>query len=206
MNEYVLRRQAEQEQVKKNIIRLHAILREAGFIPKMQEQEQFYRAYAKGTRGEETLYLSADDYRNKNKIYVSGIFPRDSKNNYYEHAISETDYKSINISMDKTNEQIVKDINRRFMTGYREALSVVLERIANYEARYNKIKQATIKAGDIIGIKPENDDKIRYWDNDNKICSLDIDTLSNGEELSLKVRGDKSEMFKILKYVAELRK
>ena len=203
---YDERRVLERQQIKDDIERLNIILKEMGYTVNSKHDE-FYRAYAHGTKENKELYLTANDYKTINKIQVSGMFPKDSRGNNFYNEIEQTDYSSINITMNKTNEKIIEEINKRFMPNYLGALNKVLERIKQNEDYFNKSNEAIDKASKILNLPIDTGylNKIRYWNHKDKseIISLDVEPQSHGGELYIKIRGKTESILKILEKVKE---
>jgi SLT domain-containing protein len=201
---YEERRVLEKQQIQKDIQRLNEILKSMGFKINSKHDE-FYRAYAHGTNGNKEIYLTANDYRNKDRIVVSGLFPKDSKNNNFYYEVEKTKYSSITISMKKSNGQIINEINKRFMPNYLDALNKVLDRIGQSEKHFNKSNNSIKRVSEILNLEIQEGylNKVHYWkyEKENKIKSLDVEALSSGEELKIGLRGNTEEVLKILKEV-----
>jgi hypothetical protein len=201
---YDERRLLEKQQIQKDIDRLNEILIGMGFKVN-SKHDDFFRAYAHGTNGNKEIYLTANDYKNKDKIKVSGLFPKDSKNNNYYYEVGKTKYASITISMQKSNSQIINEINKRFMPNYLEALNMVLDRIKQSEDHFNNSNNSIKVVSEILGLEIQKGylNKVHYWNykKANKIQSLDVETLASGEELKVELRGPTEEVLKILKEV-----
>ncbi len=122
----------------------------------------------------ENIYFNSSA-SNKWIINVSGNYPRNVKNEYitvYEKTLNgrvnydwqpdwtwkELRPQSINISSEKTAEQIAKDINRRFLPDYNKRLTLVNEKIQE-EKNYQYQSEASLDY--IIGRKPTEDEAQR---------------------------------------------
>lgn len=77
------------------------------------------------------------------KLRVSGDYPRDSKGQYveiyeYDEKHNRVNAPAVSVSVEKSAEQIAKDIRRRLEPGYLARLAKVREKVANtndYEVR-----------------------------------------------------------------------
>jgi hypothetical protein len=93
--------------------------------------------------GSDQIKISAEngDYKLKGRIQFSSCYPQ-PKSGYAEY-----DYRDrieITVSVDKTSEQIARDIQKRFLPAYLTNLQIIFERTQKSD-KYEADKLATIK-------------------------------------------------------------
>ena len=100
--------------------------------------EPRWTQYAEITNGKETLFLTANQYGNKGKIAISGVYPKDKDGNHYRNYNYGETLPSINVSLTKTPEQFWKDVERRLMTGYKAHLEIANKRLQDTTNKHEK--------------------------------------------------------------------
>lgn len=81
--------------------------------------------------GQKCLHLGFETYGRKDRICISGEYPRDTRKQA----------QAITVATSKTPEQITKDITRRFMPEYETTLAVALQDQAERDAYNNRTEQ-----------------------------------------------------------------
>ena len=84
-------------------------------------------------RGE--LWFAGPGWHQQNKIHISACYPKDSRG--HDHIGYKETRVSINVSAEKTAEQIAKDITRRILPEYLRQLAAINESIAKTENYLN---------------------------------------------------------------------
>ena len=121
--------------------------------------EESYQNQAKLTQGEIVINIRTGGYQETKKIYISGSYPA---NCHGRHNIYDLKNPHIGCSQDKTPEQIVKDIQRRFMPAYLEDLKKVLGMNQKTQEHADKKYETTKIIADILGVEPEKDHRNEY--------------------------------------------
>lgn len=99
-----------------------------------------------------SLWVTSQTYQNKNHFHFSGQYPRTKKGEYIRpYGYGEAASDSINVSKDKTPEQITKDVTRRLLPEYALRLAKVRAQVADYDgfhaSQQNAIKTVSEKSG-----------------------------------------------------------
>ncbi len=154
---------------------------------KMNIPEESYQNQATLTHENKTIYIRNGGYKNENKIHIFGSYPYDCHN---QHNIYSLKNPSINLSQDKTSEQIARDIQKRFMPDYLSDLEIVVARNNKTQqaadAKYSTIK----KLADLLGIAPKKEDHnneytLPIW---NILPGLDrLEVSYDGSEVDMKL-------------------
>lgn len=91
------------------------------------------------------LWVTSETYQNKKHFHFSGQYPRTKKGEYVRpYGYGETPADSINVSRDKTPEQIAKDVTRRLLPEYKTRLEKVRAQVADYDG-YHESQQTAIQ-------------------------------------------------------------
>ena len=126
---------------------------------KMTVPEESYNNQAELKKNDIWIHVRNGDYQSRNKIAISGSYPRDCHNQLSTYNMK---HPSIGCSQDKTPEQIARDIQKRFMPDYIEDLGKVIER-NNRIQEQTDARHHTIKTiADFMGIAPKKEE---YNDN-----------------------------------------
>jgi len=205
MTEYEQKLKIERE--KKALIkdRLKNILVKMGYTPTTTREDMFYFAQADGTKDQEHIYLNANSYGHKDKINVFGVFPRDNNNDYISPS-EDKGYKEINISINKTDEQIIKDIERRFKPNYLNALKEVCERVNKSNNKKKQRENLINEIANILNVKSytpnyKNDyPSINEYNNGE---SVNIKTDYNAQELNFNLRLNKEMGLKLVQFLKQ---
>lgn len=134
-----------------------------GFTPEKHEKDESWHHVSMNARkGNESLHFSSGGYLLKDRIKISGNFPRARKGEYFDPYVPGEKRHEITVSIRKTPEQIARDIERRFLPHYQELLKKVLERIARMD-EYDGICARNLER--VKGKKPteEEKEKKRLW-------------------------------------------
>lgn len=134
-----------------------------------------------------TIRIRTGGWKSEDKIKVSGSYPHDCHNQSYSYGLKNP---SIGCSVDKTPEQIARDIQKRFLPDYLEDLEKVIGLNKNTQkqadARYHSIKTLA----DSLGIAPKkeehnNEYTLPIW---NVLSGLDrLEVSSDGTRIDLKL-------------------
>ncbi len=116
----------------------YAGLRENGWTFQVQDHDGFKQYYFVNSTNVPNgkLHISFPDYGNdkdKNTLWISGIYPRDRHGNDYTSY--EKERPSIKCSASKAPAAIAADIMRRLMPDYLALLDKVQQRIVSYHSR-----------------------------------------------------------------------
>lgn len=141
MNQYEIDRIKEDSDKKRDYYRVQSIVKSIsipGWIfqaPKIIEGDLEHRSNSYGHLFNQSLggeiWLSIDSYGNPGKVVISGCYPRDFQGKSRDSGISR---HSINVSENKSSDQMAKDIERRFLPLYLPDLAKVQASIATHEA------------------------------------------------------------------------
>ena len=106
-----------------------------------------YHNFFKIQQGDYCIYLS-EPYGNTGKLNVSGEYPRNCKNEYYapDHNIK------INVSITKSVDKIVSDIQHRFLPKYLENLTKIQQKVKFANEYYNNKELLLNKLADYTGL------------------------------------------------------
>lgn len=193
---YEEERVIEKSEQAKNLKRLKNIAGILGFIPDKKNEN----ASIHMKKGHQCLWLHAGGWRNKGRLEINGVYPRDIKGSY---TISGYDNnpKSITISLTKTDEQIAREIEKRFIPLYLPALELALKRVAEVAQAEQDRNHVINELGKILGIKPEIEGQknghntnekasIHHWrDNETDLIqSMDIKTDYHAKEVIFDLR------------------
>lgn len=100
--------------------------------------------------GEEGLYVSYDPY--KNRFCISGKWPGSkTPNDGTCFTPSCLPSPSITVDAEKSDEQIARDITRRFLPAYREVLAKCIERRDAHDAYIRKVNGLAAELAEILG-------------------------------------------------------
>ena len=125
-------REKREDQARKG--KTEALIREvckvSGFTPEMKNDDSWNYACVNAHKGDESLYFTSCGYPLKDRIAISGNFPRTDKGERIDPYEYNEERHEISVSIAKTPEQIARDIERRFLPRYRELLRRVKEKVA----------------------------------------------------------------------------
>jgi hypothetical protein len=143
-------RREEIERKEKTTTLILGVLKILKFTPVEKEKDDLsYHVYLDGENGQESIHLYSGGYQMKERIRISGNFPRTERGESVELYRYGEKRHEITVSITKTPEQIARDIQRRFLPRYRELLGGVVERV-------NKTNQyARTCAQNLLAIKGE---------------------------------------------------
>jgi hypothetical protein len=192
---YEQRRLREQEEVKANNERLKKILVKMGFEPIKQDEDTFYNSYVRGKKENMEITLKANEYRNKGKLSLYGSYPKNKKGDYVYNP-TELNFNEPNISLSKTDEQIIKDLEKRFFPYYKKKLDYIEERVKEQNKEIDNKENLIKILGDSLNIKPYKDSLSEY-DYNKDIDNLKIDVVYNGK-IDISFRTNKEFIFKIV--------
>ena len=108
-------------------------------------------AYLHDSNNQATLIIGeSQDYadRNKNKISISGDYPRDR-----DGRMSEARRFSIKVSGDKSAELIARDVERRLLPDYLPVLRSVLATLSSRDAYEDKTTRIAQSIADLVHVK-----------------------------------------------------
>jgi hypothetical protein len=94
-----------------------------GYSYELDHDKSYDMHYAYLTSGEQKVTLVSGEYGHKDRIVISGSYPR-AKDNQYPYSV---DYCKITVADTKTPFQILQDMLRRFFPKYEEQLAKVLQ-------------------------------------------------------------------------------
>lgn len=94
-----------------------------GYSYELDPDKSYDMHYAYLTSGEQRVQLVSGQYGSKDRIIISGSYPR-AKDNQYPYGVEST---KITVADTKTPFQILQDMLRRFFPKYEEQLAKVLQ-------------------------------------------------------------------------------
>jgi len=146
-----------------------------------------------GTKGDFRLYFREGAL--KGKVSVGGSLPR-ARDNQYPQVICPQD---INISLSKTDERIITEINNRFFPGYTDAVRVAKEQNAKHEAALDSHASTKKKIFALMG------DNSRYNSSENDNVSFWRTEINYaGDEITITSRLSIGAALKVLKLIKKL--
>ena len=104
-------------------------------------------------RKEDRFYESVSIRSENGRLNIYGWCPNAS-----DGARFRCEENKITVSQEKTAQQIVKDMARRFFPGYRQTLNKVVEEIKEYEAFMNKQGSIVKDLAEVCGVTQIRDD------------------------------------------------
>jgi hypothetical protein len=149
--------------------------------------ENSYDNQAILTHNDITIRIRTGGWKSEGKIMISGSYPHDCHNHSYGYGLKNS---SIGCSVDKTPEQIAKDIKRRFLPDYLEDLEKVIEINKNTQKQSDAKYLAIKTIADSLGISPKkeehnNEYTLPIW---NVLPGLDrLEVSHDGARIDLKL-------------------
>ena len=101
---------------------IEQVLKILGFSLKKETNDDWSYVSLKAVKGDESLHFASGSYYLKDRISISGDFPRTEKRERVDPYRYGEKRHEITVSSLKSAEQIAKDIERRFLPRYRELL------------------------------------------------------------------------------------
>ncbi len=121
-------------------------------VLKEDEQSKYERrADLRNKAGDEGIRIINGEYGNPGRLVIRGHYPSDYKGRC--HLSGQDGAPSITISENKTVEAIVTDITRRFLPAYKETLSKVRERNAQWKAEEEAKEKALRLLAKALGVR-----------------------------------------------------
>ena len=96
-------------------------------------------------KGREDITLGNEEDRT-GRIEIWGSYPRYSTGDW----VYGTENHKITVAETKTPEQIARDMERRFLPGYRTELAEVVEKVQRYDAKVNQETALIQKAAELV--------------------------------------------------------
>lgn len=181
------RREREKEEEREYKAKAETVICEVskvlGFMPENKGDESWNHVSMNARKGEESLHFTSGGYLLKDRIKISGNFPRTGKGEYVDPYGYGEKRHEIMVSITKTPEQIAKDIGRRFLPRYRELLKRVIERIT----KSNEYDRTCVRNLDQIKGKKltdEEKEKRRLWLSGPIACEVHV----NDEDATIELR------------------
>jgi len=126
----IAREKEEEKAYKKKVESLiSAVSKILGFTLQKNRDDSWRYVSCDIKKGEESLHFTSGSYDVKDRIRISGNFPKTEKGEYIDPYNYRDKRHEITVSNTKTPEQIARDIERRFLTRYRELLKTVTQRV-----------------------------------------------------------------------------
>ena len=189
-------------------VRFSALAQRLGFTPKVDpensERWNLVNQDVRATReGGASLHFSSGSYRGVDgKVNISGRF-EDARGRGFDNGENPG---SINISLNKTDDQIASEFQRRLLPYLENGIKKVTARLSQADANENA---RTILVGDaakILGLKvsnPYGDNKYPSVDKyvNGTVESVSVKTDYNGKEATIEVRVKKEAMAGILQAI-----
>ncbi len=116
-----------------------------------EESKYEHRADLRNKKGDEGLRIVNGSYASRNRLVIRGHYPADYKGRY--HLSGGDGAPQITIDETKSAEEIVNDITRRFLPGYKETLALVLERNAQWKAEEESKEKALRLLAKALGVR-----------------------------------------------------
>jgi hypothetical protein len=204
-NKYELEREQEKQQNKAIRDRLGVIAESMGYTVVVSDNDIFFDAHIKATKGDECLYFHANGYKLKGRVSVGGSYPRDNNDQYM---YPEHPPKAITISLNKSNEQIIKDIENRFLPSYLAELETIKERINKSNQQRANRNNIIEKIALVMGLEFKQNDQptISKWEYSEQIKRFEIESDYNGEEITFNVRVSKDVALEFANFLKGLTK
>lgn len=108
--------------------------------------------------GDESLHFASGSYYLRDRIKVSGNFPKTEKGESLDpYRYGEKEHE-ITVSVSKSPERIAKEIERRFLPRYREVLKSILEKVhkSNQYARTSERNLELVKGETLNDLERNN--------------------------------------------------
>jgi hypothetical protein len=147
----------ETQEFKNKVEAISKLLKMAVEFP--SDEDMRWNKYGYLTEGHKKLRISSTVYNEKNHhLTIWADFPRTDKGEYafYGHKHPE-----INVSDQKTPEQIARDIERRLMPEYTKELQEVVDRIEKTNLYNQRQKENIQKLADYFGVEFKEKDRDR---------------------------------------------
>ncbi len=150
--------EARNEKTRALILEVLKILK---FTPAERKDESCHYVYVDAKKGEQSIHFSSGGYQMKERIKISGTFPRTEKGESIDPYRYGEKRHEITVSISKPSKQIARDIERRFLPRYRELFSSVIEKVnkSNVYARACARNLELIKGAPLT----ENELKEHTW-------------------------------------------
>lgn len=180
--------------------KIKSIAKILGFELDNRNEEYYWGFNREISRGNKKLWVVALSYGTKDRIMISGSYPRDAKGSYINpYGYNESRADKISVAASKTPEQIAKDITKRLLPEVERCLGIVQKQIDqndNYHSsRKETIKYVADKTGFNYSDHKEDGCIYQYEDE----LSIDVEPRSEGR-LEIKLSGVSKELaVKILK-------
>jgi len=154
-------RREEEERNEKTRTLILAVCKILKFTPVEKKDDSWHYVYMDAKKGEESIHFSSGGYQMKDRIRISGSFPRTEKGESVDPYRYGEKRHEITVSLAKTPQQIARDIERRFLPRYRELFGGVVERVN----KSNQYARTCAKNLEAIKGKPltEYEMKERTW-------------------------------------------
>lgn len=165
--------------------------------------EDSYDNQATLTHNNITIRIRTGSWKSEDKIKVSGSYPHDCHNQSHGYGLKNP---SIGCSVDKSAEQIVRDIQKRFLPDYLEDLEKVIginkETQKQADTKYLAIKTIAY----FLGIEPKKEEHNNEYTLPirNVLSGLDrLEISYDGTEIDLKLTLTLEQTLKVLKVLKE---
>lgn len=122
-------REEEKERQEKVEALIRGVSKILGFKLEEKEKDSWNYLCLNARKGEESLHFTSGGYQMKDRIKISGNFPKTEKGEYVDPYGYQEKRHEITVSIAKTPEQIARDIERRFLPHYRTLLKGMIERV-----------------------------------------------------------------------------
>jgi len=168
--------------------KLSSVLLRLGYEQITNDDKVCYCIQVNGKKDNEHIYLRADDDRHKDRIVVSGQYPRSKEGEY----ITPNSNISITISLTKSIEQIAKDITNRFLPSYRENIKLVLAQKERIDTAKENRDSIIKLVGEKLNIEPyvscDKTALINKFEFSKNIENINIKSDYNGDSLTIEMR------------------
>jgi hypothetical protein len=150
------------------------------------------------------LHASLYFNHNEGKIHVSTVLPKDAKGEIpYVEGYGQFGKRmpSINVSFDKTPEQIAKEIERRLMPEYMDVLMKALTRIASSDSYHSKTEGFAEQIAKLVGVEAKGN-KVDFYRSPHPLLN---ETISRAEvhddDVELELRLSYGMTMEVLEFV-----
>jgi hypothetical protein len=126
----------------------------------------------------------------KGRYYISGNWPWDNDHNQYSPAKSQ----HITIGRNRTAEQVVAELNGRFLPWYLTAYAEQVERMAKHKARRTQQQEITVELAALLG--PNATRRLQSNPNQIYVSGLTVEVENGGESVSIQLRYQSAKIAK----------
>lgn len=198
----------EQEKQENKAIRdrLVIIAERMGYKATVSDEQFISYVNVKLEKDGQILYFNANGYKNRGKLTVSGSYPRSKT---YGYITPRSECKDINISLSKTNLQIIRDIEKRFIPSYRIALREVQEKVRYFDECEKNREEIIKKVGEKLSIESHSgihgEKTLHKYEYSENIKNIRVNTNHEATELNFEISLNKFDGLRLADFIRSLR-